>query len=105
MGFCNLEVPILSFYDSITILFKEKYNLSEYYEKRIVMTIKEKTIREVESLKPDEVRLIYDIIQSLKRRSRRGTQNENHYLKVREALKNIRGSLSEDIRIQRHDRI
>lgn len=69
------------------------------------MTIKEKTIQELESLEYNEVRIVYDIIQSLKRRPRMRTANGDAYLKVREALKNISGSLSEDISKDRIDRV
>lgn len=69
------------------------------------MSIKEETIRELESLEYDDVRIIYDIIQSLKRRTQTRQPNGNDYLKVREALRNISGSLSEDICNERADRI
>lgn len=69
------------------------------------MTIKEKTIRELESLGHADIRLVYDLIKNLKRRPQVQRKNGKTYLEVREALKNIRGSLSEDIRRNRNDRV
>lgn len=69
------------------------------------MTIKEKAVRELESMDNNDVRLVYDIIQSLKRRSQIKKRNGKSYLDVRKALKNVKSSLSEDIKLSRKDRI
>lgn len=68
------------------------------------MTIKEKTIQELESLENEDLRIVYDIIKSLKRKTRIRRGAGNAYLTVRKALKDISGSLSEDILKDRIDR-
>jgi len=71
------------------------------------MKIKEQTIKELDSLKPQELLNIHDMILSLKRKVTKRKKDESvmAYLKVREALKQCKGSLSEDIRTGREDRI
>jgi len=69
------------------------------------MTIKEKTIQELESLNNNDLRVIYDIIKTLKRKDESKKYSGKSYLKVREALKNVQGSLSTDIINSRRDRI
>ncbi len=71
------------------------------------MKIKEQTIKELESLGPSELMTVYEMIISLKARDRkRGSRKgEPAYLRVRKALKHCKGSLSEDIKLLREDRI
>jgi len=58
-------------------------------------------------LKPTELVKVYDLILSLKKRAlnRRKEKSVPAYLKVRGALKQCRGSLSEDVLAVREDRI
>ena len=71
------------------------------------MKMKDKTIKELEGLKPDDLLKIYDLILSLKRDLNKKTKEETTppYMKVREALKSCKGSLSEDILSLREDRV
>ncbi len=63
------------------------------------MKIKEQAIKELETLKPVEVMRVYDLILSLKdkRQKRIAKEALPSYMRVREALKQCKGSLSEDI--------
>lgn len=69
------------------------------------MTIKDKAIQEIKDLNDNDVQMLYRIIQSMKQRSEKPKENSGSYQKVREALKGINGSLSEDIVQGRNDRI
>ncbi|MCB1177705.1 MAG: hypothetical protein KDK36_09020 [Leptospiraceae bacterium] len=70
------------------------------------MTIKEKIIQEIDSIDPVQLHLIYDIISNIKNKSRKQNQkNNNSHLKVRNALKSVKGSLSSEIIKNREDRI
>ncbi len=71
------------------------------------MKLKEQAIKRLEELKPEALARVYDLITELKRTDKakkRKTTNTEH-LKVREALKQCKGSLSEDIIQEREDRI
>lgn len=73
-----------------------------------MIKIKKRTIRELDELKPDALVKVYDLITELKR-----TMNEvkktktttSDYMKVREALRQCKGSLAEDVTLGREDRI
>jgi len=71
------------------------------------MKLKEQAIKRLDELKPEALARVYDLITELKRtdqvKKRKTTNTE--YLKVREALKQCKGSLSEDIINEREDRI
>ena len=71
------------------------------------MKIKEQTMKELESLGPSELMTVYEMIISLKARHRKREirEGEPDYLRVRKALKQCKGSLSEDIKLLREDRI
>ena len=58
-------------------------------------------------MKPTELVKVYDLILSLKKRPLNGRKGKGvpAYLKVRGALKQYRGSLSEDVLAAREDRI
>lgn len=68
------------------------------------MKIKEEAIKELETLRPAELLKVYDLIFSLKEKKQIEVPNAA-YLKVREALRQCRGSLSEDVLLGREDRI
>jgi hypothetical protein len=71
------------------------------------MKIRDQAIRELEELKPGDLLKIYDLILSLKRRPEGGRRKSGlpPYRRVRKALKQCKGSLSEDIMAAREDRI
>jgi len=72
-----------------------------------MMKVKEQTIKELETLKPDELMMVYDLILPFKgkRPVHRGKEHPAAYMRVRNALKECKGSLSEDILSDREDRI
>ena len=71
------------------------------------MKIKEQTINELEALGPSELMTVYEMIISLKARhvKRESREGEPAYLRVRKALKQCKGSLCEDIKLLREDRM
>ncbi len=72
-----------------------------------MIKIKEQTIKELDTLAPDELLRMYDIIISLKNTHHKEKAHipASEYLKAREALKGCQGSLSEDIVLERGERI
>ncbi len=71
------------------------------------MRIKERAIRELQTLQPDKLMVVYEMILLLKRDSpiKRTKKIIPAYQKVRSALKNCHGSFSADILSDRGDRI
>ncbi len=71
------------------------------------MKLKEQAIKRLEELKPEALARVYDLITELKRtdKAKKRKMTNTDYLKVREALKQCKGSLSEDIIQEREDRI
>ena len=71
------------------------------------MKVKEETIKELETLTPNELMMVYELILSFKGRKpkQRSKTNLQTYTKVRNALKNCKGSLSEDILAAREERV
>lgn len=69
------------------------------------MTIKEKTIRELETLDTDKVRIVYDIIRTLKRSPIEKSESMKNIQLVRDALKNVSGTMSDDIMKDRLERL
>jgi hypothetical protein len=67
--------------------------------------IKEQTIKELNELNPEALAIVYDLITKLKRTSqaKKSKMIAADYIKVREALKQCKGSLSEDIIQERED--
>ena len=72
-----------------------------------MLNLKEQTIKELYELKPQALAKVYDLITELKRKNQvpKNKPTAADYIKVREALKQCKGSLSEDIMIEREDRI
>lgn len=71
------------------------------------MKLKEQAIKKLDELKPGALARAYDLIVELKRTEqaeKRKTATAD-YIKVREALKQCKGSLSDDITQEREDRI
>ncbi len=71
------------------------------------MKIKEQTIKELEDLGSSELMKVYEMIISLKTKQEKYKTKKGQpaYLRVRNALKQFKGSLSEDILLLREDRI
>ena len=71
------------------------------------MKLKEQAIKKLDELKPEALARVYDLITELKRTSqaKKNKMTVTDYMKVREALKQCKGSLSEDIIQEREDRI
>lgn len=71
------------------------------------MKIKEQAIKELEALKPVDLLKVYDLILSLKGKGGEQPVKEHlpGYMRVREALKQCKGSLSKDILSNRKDRV
>ena len=72
------------------------------------MKLKEQAIKRLDELKPEALARVYDLITELKRTDhqvKKSKKTNTDYLKVRKALKQCKGSLSEDIIKEREDRI
>jgi len=70
------------------------------------MKIKDQTIQELDLLNPEELLIIHDMIQTLKKnRQEKETKRGVFASKVREILKPCSGSLSDDISKGREERL
>ncbi|MDI6795035.1 MAG: hypothetical protein QME81_19565 [bacterium] len=71
------------------------------------MKVKEQAIKELETLKPAEVMMVYDLILLFKGNmpEQRVKERLPAYIRVRNALKQCKCSISEDILSAREDRI
>ena len=70
------------------------------------MKIKEQTIKELEELRPAELFRVYELILSLKKTKEKQFKEPTlAYMRGREALRQCKGSLSEDILAARENRI
>lgn len=71
------------------------------------MRLKERLIKEIETLSPDNVLKIYNIIINLKKKDNRVTSDKKTrgYLRVRAALKSFKCSFSDAISEERNDRL
>lgn len=71
------------------------------------MKLKEQAIKKLDELKPEALARVYDLITELKQtnQAKKSKMTIPDYMKVREALKQCKGSLSEDIIQEREDRI
>jgi len=73
-----------------------------------MLNLKEQTIKELDELKPEALAKVYDLITELKRINQAKKNKPTaaaDYIEVREALKQCKRSLSEDIILEREDRI
>ncbi|MEW6697566.1 MAG: hypothetical protein AB1341_09505 [Bacillota bacterium] len=63
------------------------------------MQAKERLLKEIESLSPNNILKIYDLVLTLKKQNPQAISRKNPkgYLRTRAALRNCKGSLSEDI--------
>ena len=70
------------------------------------MQVKEKLIKEIQDLPPEDVMNVYELVLDLKKQKRTPSRRKKSaYLEVQEILKNCTGSLSEDITLMREDRL
>ncbi len=71
------------------------------------MKVKEQAIKELETLKPTELMMVYDLILLFKGKipKQSGKERLPAYIRVRNAIKQCKGSISEDILLAREDRI
>jgi hypothetical protein len=75
------------------------------------MKIKEQAMKELENMDPSGLMIIHDLILSLKNQEARRTprikrnNKTKSYIKVRNALKQCCGSLSDEVLSAREDRI
>ena len=71
------------------------------------MKIKDQAMKELDTLRPSDLLIVYDLMLSLKEKVQEKTTRSPlpAYKRVRAALKGCKGSLSEDIMREREDRI
>ena len=71
------------------------------------MKLKDQAIKKLNELKPEALARVYDLIIELKRTepTKKSKTTAADYIKVRKALKQCKGSLSDDILQEREDRI
>jgi len=71
------------------------------------MKIKDQAMKELDTLRPSDLLMVYDLMLSLKEKVQERAVRSPlpAYKRVREALKGCKGSLSEDIMREREDRI
>ncbi len=70
------------------------------------MQVKERLIKEIQDLPPEDVMNVYEMVLDLKnQKSVPSTGKKRAYLEVQEILEKCRGSLSEDISLLREDRL
>ena len=107
-SFLNTSLPKKLIQDLTHVSFKKHFSMnpSEYLF-GFISNLKEQTIKELDELKPQALAKVYDLISELKRtnQAKKSKTTAADYLKVREALKQCKGSLSEDIILEREDRI
>jgi hypothetical protein len=71
-----------------------------------LMKLKEQAIKKLDELKPEALARVYDVIVELRRadQAKKNRTTTADYIKVRETLKQCKGSLSDDIIQEREDR-
>jgi len=70
------------------------------------MTLKQRLIKEIDSLPPEDLVVVQNIVSALTRKTRKNIQKtKDSYLKARKALSGCTGNLSEDIIKARDDRV
>lgn len=69
------------------------------------MKIKEQAIRDLDALKSSDLFVVYELILSLKEKTIEKGATPTAYKRVRELLKGCTGSMSDDIRHLREDRV
>jgi hypothetical protein len=70
------------------------------------MRSKEHLLKEIETLSNSNILKVYDLVLTLKEQERvKEKENTKNYLISRQALRKCSGSLSDDIKEERNDRI
>lgn len=70
------------------------------------MSNKEKILEELSGLSPDELLKVRTVIGELKKeRTRRNRSSGKPYLRVRNALKNLKSSLTQEVILERSERL
>ena len=71
------------------------------------MKLKDRAIKKLDELKPEALARVYDLIIGLEqtKAAKKTKTTTADYIKVRKALKQCKGSLSDDIIQEREDRI
>lgn len=71
------------------------------------MQAKKRLLKEIESLNSYSILRVYDLVLSLKKQNKKieSKKPENGYLRTRLALRDYKGSLSQDIINERDDRV
>ena len=70
------------------------------------MQVKERLIKEIQDLPPEDVMNVYELVLDLKKQKIAPSKGKKLvYLKVQEILIKCTGSLSEDISLMREDRL
>jgi len=71
------------------------------------MQAKKRLLKEIESLNSHSILRVYDLVLSLKKQNKKieSKKPENGYLRTRLALRDCKGSLSQDIINERDDRV
>jgi hypothetical protein len=70
------------------------------------MQVKERLIKEIRDLPPEDVMNVYELVLDLKKQKSAPSKDKKPaYLDVQEILKNCTGSFSSDISLMREDRL
>jgi hypothetical protein len=70
------------------------------------MEVKEKLIKEIQDMPPEDLMSVYELVLDLKKQKSAPTRGQKRaYLEVQEILETCPGSLSDDISMMREDRL
>lgn len=69
------------------------------------MQAKKRLLKEIDSLGFRDIVRVYDLVLTLKNKEKKIKPPEKGYLRTRHALKNCKGSLSDDIMKERIERV
>jgi len=70
------------------------------------MQVKERLIKEIQDLPPEDVMNVYELVLDLKKQKNAPSRGKKTaYIKVQDILKKCTESLSEDISLMREDRL
>ena len=70
------------------------------------MQVKERLIKEIQDMPPEDVMNVYELVLDLKKQKRAPSKGKKPaYLEVQKILKKCTGSLSKDISLMREDRL
>ena len=69
------------------------------------MKPKDRLLKELENLSNSNILKVYDLVLTLKEKEKTKVTSSKDYLRAREALKNCKGSLSDDIKEERKERV